>query len=294
MTAALCALLAVAFGTTARDESSEKQATPSYTAGSLANPANNRPGPFAPNQLVSLRGSDLAYSSDTASPDNIKGNLLPVKLKPGVQIMLLRGKMGTPMPLQMVSPTRINFLLPESTVPGDVDIAVFRDGIYGPVIRFPVQDAAPALVESTVDTAVAAHADGRLVTAEDPAVPGESVVLYATGLGPTVLRLQDGEIPMSPPLPAAGLAIRRLSELRVLLDGQPVEPSRVSYAGLVTGVPALYQVVLRLPCCLAPNPEFRLVLGDRASPEGVRVPLRPPRSNPREDPVGDPLSPDPE
>ena len=261
----------------------------SYTAGGLVNPANNRPGPFAPNQLLSLYGLDLAYSSDTAAP---QATVLPLKLKPGVQVMLTQGGTWTPLPLQLVSPTRINFVLPESVDPGDVGITVFRDSLYGPVIHISVQDVAPALVESPVDAAVAAHADGRPITADDPAVPGETVVLYATGLGPTVLRLRDGEIPMSPPLPAHGLEIKRRGDLRVLFAGQAVDAARLGYVGLVTGVPALYQITLDLPCCLPPDPESRLAIGERISVEGVRLPVRPPRSDPPEDPVADPLSPE--
>ena len=155
--------------------------------------------------MVALYGSNLAYTTDSASPQNIRDNLLPVRLHAGVQVLMMWGKLGIPMPLQMVSPTQVNFVLPASADPGLVHIAVVRDGIYGPVVPVELQEAAPALVEAPAESAVASHPDGRLITAEDPAVPGEWVILHATGLGPTVLRLRDGEIPMVPPLPLAGL-----------------------------------------------------------------------------------------
>lgn len=291
MKAALCALLAVAFGTTAPHESSGRSAAPTYTAGGLVNPANNRAGPFAPNQMVALYGSNLAYTTDSASPQNIRDNLLPVRLHAGVQVLMMWGKLGIPMPLQMVSPTQINFVLPASADPGLVHIAVVRDGIYGPVVPVELQEAAPALVEAPAESAVASHSDGRLITAEDPAVPGEWVILHATGLGPTVLRLRDGEIPMVPPLPLAGLGIKRLRELQVLFDGEPVDASRIGYAGLTPGIAALYEIRLRLPEYLGPDPEIRIALGDLISPEGVRLRVRPPASAPPPDPVADPLSP---
>jgi uncharacterized protein (TIGR03437 family) len=292
--AALLALLAVAFGTSAAlGESSERSAAPSYTAGSLVNPANGRPGPFAPNQMVALYGSELAWSSDTASPEDIRNNLLPVRLQPGVQVLMVFGRLGVPMPLQMVSPGQINFVLPASADPGPVDIAVVRDGMHGPLVRIELQDVAPALAENPANMALAAHPDGRLITPDDPAVPGQEIVLHATGLGPTVLRLRDGEIPIVPPRTAAGLAIRRLKELSVLLDGEAVDRGLIAYAGLTPGVAAMYQIRLRLPFRVYPDPEIRIAIGDRISPEGVRLPVQPAVSAPPPDLPPDPLTPAP-
>jgi uncharacterized protein (TIGR03437 family) len=45
-----------------------------------------------------------------------------------------------------------------------------------------------------------AHADGSLVTPGDPANPGETIVLYTTGLGPVTVDVPDGFPAPSNPL----------------------------------------------------------------------------------------------
>ena len=274
MRAPLALLLAVAFGTSALAESSGRRAGPSYTPAGMAVATNNRPGPFAPNQIVSLYGSDLAYSTEAAGGANIRDNLLPDRLA-RVQVLVMSGKAGIPVPLLYVSAEQINFVLPDSLDPGEYDIVVAREGTSGPLARIGLQDVAPAFVENPAGIAVATHADGAPVTADSPARPGEVVVLYATGLGPSVLRLRDGEVPAIPPLPLSGLVIKRLAELRVLLAGEAVDASRVLYAGLTPGLAALYQVNVQLPDQLPADPEIRLAIGDIFSPEAVKLPVLP-------------------
>lgn len=271
---ALCLTPVVAFGTTAWAEGSTRHAAPSYSASGIVVSTTYQPGPFAPNTIVTVFGSDLAYSVEAASSLNIVSNLLPTRLA-RVQVLAMRGQLGTPLPLHYASPGQINFVLPGSAVPGDLDICVVREGISGPVVRIPLQDVAPALIPLETGWLTATHADGALVTPSHPARPGEWVVLYATGLGPTVQRLRDGEVPGLQPPSIAGYAIARLEEFRVLFAGRPLERARIYYAGLTPGVTALYQVNAQVPEDAPADPEIRIAIGERSSQEGLKLPLQP-------------------
>jgi uncharacterized protein (TIGR03437 family) len=63
-----------------------------------------------------------------------------------------------------------------------------------------------------------------------------------------------------------------MDRLRVLLDGQPLPPRSIEYAGITPGYPGLYQINLRLPEAIAKNePELRAILGDQASQSAVSL-----------------------
>jgi uncharacterized protein (TIGR03437 family) len=45
----------------------------------------------------------------------------------------------------------------------------------------------------------------------------------------------------------------------------------VEYAGAAPGFIGVYQINLKLPDRIGPNPEVRIALGDRISPPGLRL-----------------------
>ncbi|MEZ5361373.1 MAG: hypothetical protein R2748_03270 [Bryobacterales bacterium] len=60
-----------------------------------------------------------------------------------------------------------------------------------------LSDSAPGLFETNFqgrNIGIAAHADGQLVTSQNPAAPGETIVIYGTGFGPVDEAQQSGEI----------------------------------------------------------------------------------------------------
>ncbi len=80
------------------------------------------------------------------------------------------------------------------------------------------------------------HQSGAPVTAADPAAPGETIVIYATGLGPLSSYLPSG-YPAPGPAPAAETPVVRIGNLA----------ADVVYAGLAPGYVGLYQVNARVP-----------------------------------------------
>ena len=156
--------------------------------------------------------------------------------------------------------------MPASLLPGQTNIVLVRDFIATPTAQITLLDAAPALFADN-STVAAQHADGSLISPDAPARPGEAIVLYGTGLGRTDPTQIDGSVPRS-------LApIILLNQLQVLLDGQPVPPENILYAGITPGSAGLYQINLRLPMDIGATPEVRIAVGDQMSQGSLRFPV---------------------
>jgi uncharacterized protein (TIGR03437 family) len=96
----------------------------------------------------------------------------------------------------------------------------------------------PEIVATPNGPAVTHSNDFSLVTASKPAVPGEILSVFATGLGPTRTSLDPGQ-----PFPSSPLAVVN-SPLAVTVNGKSAEVlGAVGYPGSVEG----YQVNFRLP-----------------------------------------------
>ena len=148
---------------------------PAYTADSIVNASDYSPGPFAPNSVLSIFGSNLSwyigeFSASQSTPS------APVALS-GVEVYVD----NWPAPLLYVSPTQINFLVPSGESPGSISVHVVREGASGPFVSLTLVNGAPALFGGGSGFAIATHADGTLLTDASPGQPGEIVVVYATG-----------------------------------------------------------------------------------------------------------------
>jgi hypothetical protein len=113
------------------------------------------------------------------------------------------------------------------------------------------------------------HADGMLVTADSPAKPGETVVIYALGLGPTSPSVKSGRpTPTPAPILRGGLGYAPM--LTIQYDFRPnakpsnpyltiqgvISPTPITitdpipgptFVGLTPGQVGLYQINVQLP-----------------------------------------------
>jgi uncharacterized protein (TIGR03437 family) len=140
------------------------------------------------------------------------------------------------------SPFQVNVALPPETAPG---IHVLRvKSAYGTAQQnVDVSAVAPAIF-LLGDAAVGAvvNQDGNLNGPSSPLTRGQTLIVYATGLG--VVRAQ-GE------LSAAATPVS------VVLNGQELQPN---YAGLAPGFPGLYQVNILIPASTPPGLGLSLTL----------------------------------
>ena len=233
---------------------------PAYSAGTIVNAPNYAPGPFAPNSILSIFGSALARSAQGLTAGDIVNNTLPTELN-GTHVYVD----GLPAPLLYVSDGQVNFLVPGNKLAMDVTISVASNGKTGPEVAVTLVDAAPALFQTAAGYAIAAHVDNSAIAPGSPAQAGETIVVYACGLGRTLPNPAPGEIPPNPAV------IQRLSDLKVYLGGTAIDPARIQYAGLTPGSAGLYQINLVLPDSLETDPEIRVAIADQSSPAGLKL-----------------------
>ena len=242
------------------------QVAPIYDATSIVNAADNQSGALAPNTLGTIYGANLAYSTAAIAPGNIQGGVLPVVLGSSETEVFVNHYAAD---LYYVSPSQINFLVPPNMLAGPAVVQVTIDGLAGPAISFTLAAAAPGLFQLDLQNAVATEPDGSVLTPASPAKPGDIVTLYATGLGEVTPPAIYGQLPTAAAPLVAG------ANLSILLDGVPVAPGAIQYAGVAPGFAGLYQINVFLPASTGSNPEIRLQLDGATSIPGVHLPVSP-------------------
>jgi uncharacterized protein (TIGR03437 family) len=238
---------------------------PIYSAASVANAAANLAGWFAPNTLISIYGTNLAFDTQAISATDIRNGNLPTSLGSAPVRVLLDGQFAN---MYYVSPHQVNALIPPHLLPGPVTMQVVLSGRAGPPVVLMLEDSAPGLFETEDHFVIATHGNGPVVTVSAPAERGEIVVLYATGLGSTS--------PLTEPnrTPAIAAKLTNLAAFQVWLNGVAVAKERILYAGVTPGFAGLFQINVRLPEDAAPDAEIRVGTADRMSPTGRYLRLR--------------------
>jgi uncharacterized protein (TIGR03437 family) len=258
--AGILAVLA-ACGAVLRADDSRRGAAPAYSESGIVDSAGFTAGALAPYSLATIYGSGLSFGS-AAAPAAAD---LPYSLA-GVQV-IVAGVYAAQ--LFYVSESQINLLVPNSLRPGPVTIRVARQGVAGPDVAVTLFEASPALFRTPSGFVIATHADNSAADEASPAKPGEVVVLYAAGLGRTSPELPDRGAP------SVAAQIRRKDDLQLLLNGAAVDSKRILYAGITPGWPGLYQINVSLPEDAGPDPEVRIVIGERTSASGLKLAVRP-------------------
>ena len=177
---------------------------------------------LAAGELVSIFGQGLASGTDPAP-----GFPLPTSLD-GATVTLN----GTPLALTYASPGQINAALPLDAL-GPATLRVTTPAGFAEV-QINITGVAPAIFPSAIT-----HADGSLVSATSPVTPGETLVIYMTGLGQVNGKLGAGQA--APPSPL----LRVLAPVQVQIGATtPITPS---FAGLTPGFVGVYQVNVAVP-----------------------------------------------
>ena len=200
----------------------------------VVNAASFLPG-VSPGGLATVFGENLTDVSGVIAANAVP---LPTRLA-GVEVDVN----GIPAPLYSVAyadgEDQINFQVPfeTDTGPGAAEIDIFSFGVKTASVLADSFTEDPGIFIYN-GYAVAAHADGSLVTPGDPANPGETIVLYTTGLGPVTVDVPDGF-----PGPLHPLAYTQ-DPFQALVAG---EQCGVFFSGLAPGFVGLYQLNITLP-----------------------------------------------
>lgn len=258
---ALLAGLTVARLLAGADEAARRFA-PSYASSTVVHAASQESGAYAPNTIITLYGKELAYVTRAIQPDDVRDGTLPTVLPlTGVRVYVD----NVPVPLYFVSPEQVNLLVPAGLKPGAHRLHLTLDGRTGPMVDLLLAPSAPGLFLWQPGWAIAVRLDGSLITNEKPATRGETIVLFATGLGEVAGILpRPGEVARA----AAGLVA--MDRFAVKLNGVAVPRDHVYYAGVTPRFAGLYQINVRIPENAPADPEIRVVAGEAESP-GVRI-----------------------
>jgi uncharacterized protein (TIGR03437 family) len=215
-----------------------------FSANSIANAASFHPGLPSPGGLASLFVTGL----DVTGVQTASGYPLPTEMA-GVTILV----QGVPAPILAVADVpdggyqQINFQVPFESNTNIVEVR------YQGFSTFSIpQTVAPGIFVLGDGTPAIQHAaDYSLVTPSNPAKPGETIVVYVTGLGPVNAEVTDGVPPTGPGVASASIC-----------SDNSVTLGTIEYAGLTPGAVGLYQVNVQLPQSLLPgNQELYIYWG---------------------------------
>jgi len=216
-------------------------AVPTVDPGGVTNSASFRAG-FAPGSWVTIWGQNLANTTRDWRADDIVNSNLPTQLD-GVSVTIN----GQPAYIAWIGPTQINAQAPE-VGEGPVMVAVVNNGQRSELYAAQGQTYSPALFLWQNQYAVATDPDYNRIgrpglypgVTFTPAKPGQIIVLWGTGFGPT-----------NPPVPAGQLVpldplARFANEPAVLIGG--VAATYLPGSAVMTPTDAgMYQFAVTVP-----------------------------------------------
>jgi len=221
------------------------QAAPAFVTSNISSAGAGVPGQIAPNTWVAIKGNGL---SCVTSNWIVTGSTLPTAPVAGVGVTVN----GEAASVSFVSNQQINFLVPADILPGNAQIVVTNNGLTSAPVQATVAMLAPAFfplgtVAATGHVYIAAeHANFTIAAPANfispsvpssPAAPGETIVLFGTGFGPTV----PGQIALS-------------VTPTVVIEGYVAS---ATFAGMIG--PGLYQINVAVPQAVARGQDARVV-----------------------------------
>ena len=222
--------------------------------GGVVNNATFEGDTLAQGGIVAVFGDGFA----TGQPSQASALPLPTELG-GVRVLIN----DRPAPVYFVSPNQINFQIPYDIAAGSAVLRVERSGQLGNPVSMQIGRSVPRLLRLNInDYGIIVNQDGSFPIPQTPGVNsrparvGETLVIYALGLGQTEPAVQSGVAAPGSPLARAG------GNFRVSFGapgpfGTSAEVVPL-YVGLTPNFVGLYQINVTIPA---------------ESPRGTSVPI---------------------
>ena len=188
--------------------------------------------PVSGGTIVSLFGTNLAGTTQSATTVPLPTAMANVSVT--VNDVLA--------PLFFVSPSQINLQAPFALAGDTARIVLRNNGTPSNEVQVPIAPTSPGIFsrsQTGLGPAVITHADFSLVTTDDPALPGETVIIFLTGLGEVDPAVSDGTA-----APSDRLSYVTDPDLQVLFGR---EAGVIQFAGAAPGFVGLYQINVTIP-----------------------------------------------
>jgi minor extracellular serine protease Vpr len=231
---------------------------PVVTTGGVGNAANFT-APVAPGSYATIFGSNLSYTTD----ENYSALRLPLAMDQ-VTVSFDAAATGSlpaisvPGHLVYVSPGQINIQVPwelQGYPSAQMKVTLFEYG-FGNVVIVTLANYTPAIFGSSVAAAV--DVNGHVISASNAATRGSFIELFCNGLGPVTNQPASGDSAVASPLSST------TSQATVTIGGVS---AKVTFSGLASGFPGLYQVNLQIPTNIqAGNQPIIVSIGGVSSP----------------------------
>ncbi len=196
---------------------------------------------LAPGTWMAVYGTNLANQLDINNVSVFPTTLIGTSVIIG----------GEEAPLEFVSTGQVNALIPYDLTAGQTyEVIVNNNGALSTPVPLQTGMVAPGVAAYVSGFAEAQHgADYSLITESSPAKPGEYIIIYLLGMGPTTMTVISGQ-----PSPAGALTTNQPT---VTLNGENV--TNIPYSGLTPTAVGLYQINLEVPAD-APNGDLTLIV----------------------------------
>lgn len=215
---------------------------PLITASSVVNAASLTEGqPIAPGSYISIFGSNLSATTGQATTP-----ILPLTIDfVTVSFDVPSAQLSLPGHLIFVSPNQVNVQVPwELQGQSSVQIKVtVGDGFglaFGNVVTVPLSNYSSAFFEGSGQVA-ALDSKANVISTSNPAARGQTIEIFANGLGPVTNQPASGD-----PAPSSPLA-QCSSVVTVTIGTVQTTPT---FCGLAPGFSGLYQLNVTVPASL--------------------------------------------
>jgi uncharacterized protein (TIGR03437 family) len=243
------------------------------TSNGVVNAASYQPT-ISAGSWVTINGTTLANSTRTWLPSEIVNGKLPTSLD-GVSVEID----GKPAYVQYISPTQINVQSPSDTATGLLTVQVTNNGAASNSMNAQMHSASPAFFLWAGKYAVATTPSYGYVgppnlfsgVTTTPAKPGDIIILWGTGFGPTKPPVAAGVVP-STVIPS-GQTASLVNSVNVLIGNVS---AKVIGAALSPDNAGLYQIAVEVPAG-TPSGDQPVVAGvlGLQSPSGVYINVQP-------------------
>jgi uncharacterized protein (TIGR03437 family) len=234
---------------------------PQISANGVVNGASFGAG-LVSGSWATIQGTNLSSVTDTWDNFIVNGHLPTMVDNVSVTIG------GQPAYVYFISPTQINFIVPNLSL-GEQGITVTNSGIASASVNVETVMFAPAFFAWPNNQVVATFQDFSYAAASGtfsgvtttPAKPGETIILWGTGFGPTNPAAAEGEeTPSTTTYSTQTLPTVTVNNVSATVYG----------AALAPGFAGLYQVAIQVPSSLSSgNWPVVATVGGMSSPTGL-------------------------